>query len=181
MSRRRLLLALGIGAAVVGGGIASAQTDEGSQTITVQVDAVRTITLDTEAPVTPSLRPTDIQTFAGGSVSFTTENPVAGGDEIVVTRVDDLANPSATAVTLAVLATVGACDCSDPGSAVDGDLDTAGTQPVQITTEGYNTVITGISDTSTYTASAALTYTVVSTSAPPGSYTFTVTYLIRGI
>lgn len=178
MRRRRLVVAGSLAVlAVFGSELAAAQTDE--QTITIQVEANRSLTLDTAAVTGDALRPTDEKTYGGGTITYSTDNPVS--DEIVASFAAGLANPS-TDIALAVKATSFSCTCSTPGTAVDPDPSTGViVEPVPLSDIGPTAVITGISDTSGYDASATLTYTVTSTLAAPGEYTFTVTYLLRGI
>lgn len=177
MRPRRLLVAGAIATVLVGGEVAAAQTDE--QTITIQVEATRSLTLSTDAVTGPVLRPTDEDTYDGGTITYATDNPVS--DEIVASFVPGLANPS-TDIALAVKASGITCTCSTPGTAVDPDPATpAVVEPVTLSDLAPNAVITGITDTSGYSASATLTYTATSYLAAPGEYTFTVTYLLRGI
>lgn len=180
--RRMRPVAFALAALAVGGGLASAQTSD-TQTITLQVDASRSITLDTDAPIAPSLTPTDANQFAGGKVSYSTLNP--GGDEIVVSLAADDGNPSDTGVALGVTAAGFTCiegNLTPAGSVVDGAPET-GTQPVTISSTA-TPVITAIQDTEACmesTASALLTYTVTTTAAAPGTYIFTVTYLLQAV
>lgn len=189
---RKGVLAAAIVTTLVGGGVASAQTSEGdtSQTITIEVAATRSITL--EGPVAsaslaaaeePSpLRPNDVQEIEGGTITYSTDTPYsdsASGDIIAVQRVDDPKNPSTDGFTIQLLASGISCSCSYGGATADPSPADPGVQPTEVTTDGVSRIITDIFETGNSGATASLTYTIITEGAVPGTYSFTITYTIR--
>lgn len=175
MTRSRMLAAV-LAVVAAGGGVASAQEGDPTQTVTIQVEAARTITLENEAVTGAALRPTDSDEYAAGTVSYTTDNP--GEDYVVASATAGLANPSED-VELALAPSGFTCDCGSPGVRVDGDPIASNYQPVTLG-DVATAIVTGIYDTGGDVATATLTYTVTTTAALPGEYQFTVTFVITG-
>lgn len=174
---RRLAIAATLAALAVGGGVASAQVGDPTQTVTIQVEAARTIVLSTDTVTGDPLRPTSSATYIGGTVTYATDNP--GEDYLMASATPDLANPS-TDVALAVAATGITCSCGSPGTQVDGDpLTTPAKEPVDLGPVS-TAIVTGVFDTGEDSATATLGYTVTATGALPGQYQFTVTYVLTG-
>lgn len=173
----RHALAAAVAVLTVGGSVASAQVGDPTQTVTIQVEAARTISLSTDTVTGTALRPTDSATYTAGTVTYGTDTP--GEDYLVASASADLANPSSD-VTLAVSATGITCSCSSPGVQVDGDLLTTPAKEPVVLGPISTAIITGISDTGETTAQATLAYLVSSSAALPGQYQYTVTYLLTG-
>lgn len=159
-----------------GGGVASAQESDPTQTVTIQVEAARTITLEDDTVTGAALRPTETADYEAGTISYTTDNP--GEDYLLASAAANPANPSED-VEIALSATGITCDCGSPGVRVDGDFLASNVQPVSLG-DVATAFVTGIYDTGGDVATATLTYTVTTTGALPGEYQYTVTFVITG-
>lgn len=179
----KILLAL-LTATLVGGGVASA-ADSGTHALVFQVQSGRSITVASDITGDEvNVRQTD--TLTGLTSSITGYVGASTSDVIQVSRTSSVGNPADSDAAVQILVLASSLTC--PGcSAVASPPETAGTvvegtpggpiDPVPVTAEGA-VVISGI-NTGSATAGAALTYTVVTTKAPAGSYSYTLTYLIR--
>lgn len=184
--RLRVLLGLAVGAQILTGGIAGATGDSQSLQFTVQSQRSITVAADIGGDE-GAIRQTDVLTGLSGAI--TGYVGASTTDEVAVNRtsLDVPIGADEDAVRIYVLASGLACPGCDPdaatpetaGSAVDGvpggELD-----PVEITRDptSYSTIISGI-NTGAATGTAVLTYTVVTTQAVVGTYTYTLTYVIR--
>lgn len=180
----RLPLVVALSAVLLGGGVAGA-AESGTHALVFQVQSGRSITVAADIVGDDvTIRQTD--TVTGLTSSITGYVGASTTDVIQVSRTSAGGNPADSdgAVQIYVLASSLTCASCNAGAVPP---ETAGTvvegtpggpvDPVLVTAEGA-VVISGI-NTGSATAGAALTYTVVTTKAPAGSYSYTLTYLIR--